>query len=68
MAKTPKHSQTDSKNTIPLNDDDVTVVLNTSISKGLLKRIRAFQKSSGMSSEQEAIRVGMNLFLAKNGF
>lgn len=69
MAKAPGNTPQDSKFTIPKDsDDDIMVPLNTSVSKSLLRRIQQFQKASGMSTEQEAIRVGMNLFLTKNGF
>jgi hypothetical protein len=44
------------------------VYLNTGISKGLFTRIVKYQQFAGFSSEQEAIRVGMNLYLRSQGF
>ena len=53
-----------SKNTIP----DKTVYLNMGLSTTLLQRIKKYQLKLGTTSEQEAIRIGMNLFLTMNGF
>lgn len=66
MAKA-KIPVTDSKITIEA-DDEKMVYLNTGIPSGLLTRIKKYQKRIGCSSEQEAIRIGMNLILTMNGF
>lgn len=58
------------KNTMPLKkqplDDGIPV--NTKFPIDLFTRITNYQKACGMSTSQEAIRIGMTLFLTKNGF
>jgi hypothetical protein len=59
-----------SKNTTPtpIEETDKMVYLNTGIPGKLLTRIKKYQNKLGASSEQEAIRIGMNLILTMNGF
>ncbi len=68
MATKKQLEQSNSKTTIPTEELDKMVYLNTGIPSGLLRRIKKYQSKLGCSSEQEAIRIGMNLILTMNGF
>ena len=53
----------DSKNT-----SSQTIDINQRFEKPLFVRIQRFKDEIGASTEQEAIRIAMTIFLTKNGF
>jgi hypothetical protein len=58
----------DSKITIPETPTTGTIDINQRFDKLLYRRIQRFKDEIGASTEQEAIRIGMTIFLTKNGF
>jgi hypothetical protein len=62
------NSNADSKITIPENSTTGTIDINQRFDKLLYRRIQRFKDEIGASTEQEAIRIGMTIFLTKNGF
>jgi hypothetical protein len=63
MAKEINPLKADSKNT-----NSATIDINQRFEKPLFVRIQRFKDEIGASTEQEAIRIAMTIFLTKNGF
>jgi len=66
MRKNPNHLQK-LKEAAAVQESENTISLNQTFPKSLYWRIVEFQKSTGLSTEQEAVRVICTMFLAKNG-
>jgi hypothetical protein len=68
MAKATTPNPLDSKTTIGKKSTSDTIDINQRFEKPLFKRIQRFKDEIGASSEQEAIRIAMTIYLTKNGF